>query len=345
MTWSDELTVIRRMLRDPSGSIWSDDYLRHLFNDCQQDFQNKTGVLEAVIGQRIPQTYHLAYTQDWEYEHLPTDVSQFYQALAQHDDYVVCHRWEPQQITGLAADVSDYGSHFTQPWEGFMDTPGELIKMRFPQNFHHVKFIAYDEEPIAATSKKHVQACDQSYVTTEGEPVAYYPYDGVDQSYVLYPKPSASFDNEVEGEGLALFADGDTEDTTTGTIATRTGSYDDGIGAAFDIVDTENSVFVVYGVSPTEIQTALDEPDFPLFLRKYIRFCVIARAYGGNNDGRIPSLSAYWWNRYNRGIQFVRRYLRNRRMDRDYRLTTKGNARRRSVQHPRLPDGYPAVNP
>ena len=42
MTWGTELAKVRRSLRDPDGNIWSDVWLRHIYNDIQQDFQNKT---------------------------------------------------------------------------------------------------------------------------------------------------------------------------------------------------------------------------------------------------------------------------------------------------------------
>jgi hypothetical protein len=343
MSWGDELVKIRKYLRDPDGNLWSEAFLRHLYNDVQNDFQHKTNVLEGVEASRVPQTFQWAYQHDWEWRYLPTTESQFYQCLNQHDEGVFCHRWETQQVAGIASDVADYGAHFTQAWEAYMDTPGDEVKMRFPQNFNGVRFIAYDEQPIDALSRKQVQSTDPSYVTREGIPLCYYPNDKTDNSYVLYPRPSTAFVNEAAGEGIAQFADGDTEDTTTGLIATRTGSFDDGLGVPVDIVDVQDSVFLVYTVSPSDVRTESDEPDFPQFLRKYIRYGVISRAYGGNNDGRIRSLAEYWNGRYMMGVQFVKRYIRNKKNDRDYRLTTKGNVVRRTVKHPRLPDGYPAV--
>lgn len=346
MSWGDELVIIRRFLRDPNASIWSDAFLRHLWNDCQQDLQHKTGLLEDVAAQRVPGLYQAAYMFDWEFALLSTDQTQYYQCLNQHDEGVFCHRWEPQEVTGIDSDVTDYGVHFTQPWEAFMgQTPGDVVKMRFPKNFNTMKFIAYDEEPILATSKKHVQSRDSSYITTEGEPQAYYPYDQADNSYVLYPRPSASFYNEIEGDGVAQYADDDVEDATTGIIAVRTTSADSDLGAPVDIVDVTNNVFLVYTVSPTDMRTVSDVPDFPSFARKYVRYGVISRAYGGNNDGRIRSLSDFWGARYALGVQFLRRYMRNKRQDRDYRLTTKGVMPRRNVRHPRLPDRYPRVDP
>jgi len=112
-----------------------------------------------------------------------------------------------------------------------------------------------------------------------------------------------------------------------------------------DIVDTTNSVFMAYSVIPTEVRSASDEPDFPEFLRKYIRFGTVARAYGGNNDGRIRSLADYWQMRYTLGIEFAKRYVCYKRSDRDYRLSTSSMPASRRHRHPRLPDGYPHVAP
>ena len=344
MSWGTELAKLRVILRDPDGNIWSDIFLRHIWNDIQQDLQKQTRVLEDVIGQRVPQLYHFAYMQDWEYGYLPAKWSQFYQCLIQHDQYVISHRWEAQAITGIDSSVSGYGVNFIQPWEAYMAPAGHEIKQRFPQNFNAVKFIAYDEEPIGATTKKRVQSTDPSWITRVGRAFAYYLYDETDNSYVLYPRPDVSFANDVDGEGVAFYASGDTESDTTGIIATRDDSTPSAsFGASVDIIGTVDQVFLVYDVSPNDVANFDDEPDFPEFLRKYIRYGAAARAYSSNTDGRIPSLGAYWQTRYDVGVRFVKQYVRNRRTDRDYRLTTKVVESRRTRRTPRLPDGYPAV--
>jgi hypothetical protein len=345
-TWGAQLTLIRRFLRDPNGTIWSDSFLRGLWNDVQQDFQHKTDALEDAIAQRVPGLYQFAYLFDWEWRHLSADLSQYYQALNQHDDGAFCHRWEPQVVTGIAADVSDQGAHFTQPWEACMgETPGDPIKIRFPRNYNATRFIAYDNEPIQALTQKLVQSFDASYLTTQGTPIGYYVWDAADNSYVLYPRPSVAFENEIEGEQVAQYADDDTENVNTGIIAVRTGSFDSEYGAPTDIVDTVNNVFLVYTISPREMLAVSDEPDFPAFLCKYIRNGVIGRAYSGNTDGRIRSLGDHWGTRYALGVQFTRRYLRQKKQDRNYRLTGRGDVARRRSRHPRLPDRYPTVDP
>lgn len=347
MSWGTELKKIRRPLRDPDGNIWSDVFLRHIYNDIQQEFQKKTKVLEDVIGQRVPQLYHYSYMHDWEYGYLPSKWSQFYQCLLQHDQSVICHRWEAQAITGIDSAVNEYGTNYTQGWEAYMgpSLAGHEIKMRFPQNFNAVKYIAYDEEPISSTTKKRVQSTDPSFYNRVGRTFSYYPYDETDNSYVLYPRPNVSFANDVVGDGIAFYASGDTESDTTGIIATRDDSTPSAsFGASVDIIGTIDQVFLVYDVSPNDVANYDDEPDFPEFLRKYIRYGTVARAYNSNTDGRIPSLGAYWQTRFDVGVRFVRQYVRNRRTDRDYRLTTKSVEPRRTRREPRLPSGYPAVN-
>ena len=341
MSWGDELVKIRRLLRDPDAGIWTDAFLLNVYNDVQREFQHKTSVLEDIAAQRVPGLYHFSYMHDWEYAYLPTKYSQFYQCLNRHDEAVFCHRWEPQVVAGITSDISDYGAHFTQPFEAYMGkTPGEPIRIRFPANMRNLKFIAYDEEPIKLTTRKHVQTHDSSYLTREGQPFAYYKTSDLDDSYVLYPRPASSFADEIEGEGVAFYAEDDTEDVTTGTIAVRTGdTASDNIGVSVDVVGTVDNIFLVFDVTPTEIVSVSDEGDYPPFLRKYLNYGVVSQAYGANTDGRIRSLSRYWDARFQVGIQHTKRFVMNKRNDRDYKLSS-GGRRPPNKRLPTLPYEY-----
>lgn len=336
MTWTADLEKIRYFLRDPNGAIWSEAALRHMYNDVQQDFAHKTQYLEDVAVQRVPGLYQGSYLYDWESKYFE---GRLYHALRPHDEHVVCAAWEAQEIAGLDSDAADSGLHFTQPWESYMGTPGDPVKFRLPDNLTSVLFIAYDRQTIGGTTKKAVQSQDASYVQTQGTPQAYYAWDQYDA--VLYPRPSVGFSNETEGEGIVLFEDGDSEDVSTGDVALRTGSFETDEGAAFDILDATDNLFMVYRARPADMTTGSDEPDFPAFLRRYVIFGVIGRAYSANTDGRIKSLGGLWDSRYQLGVNIVKRYMRNRRQDRDYRLSA-ASSRVRS-RAPRLPSTYPAV--
>ena len=338
MTWAAILVRIRRLLRDPSANIWTDDYLRHMYNDVQQDFQQKTMYLEEVWIQRVPALFHGGYLFDWEHIYLASNRE--YQALALHDDYCITYPWEAQEISAIASDATDTGVHFTQPWEAYMgQVPGEPVRFRWPSNCNNLKWAAYDEKPVGTATRKIVQSRDSSYLSTEGTPIILYQWD--EDQYVLYPRPSVGFVNELDGEGMALFASGDTEDGATGVIAVRSTSFDGGAGMSVDIIDTTDNLFMVYRMSPTDMVDASDEGDFPTFLVKYLIYGTVSRAYTANTDGRIPSLGVYWKGRYEIGISFTKRYIRNKRQDRDYRMTTDSAIGRRRL--PRLPDTYPSV--
>lgn len=392
-TWTDELKKIRRAIRDPDGKIWTDQFLQHMWNDVQQDFQSRTSVLENVLAQRVPDLYHMSYMHDWEWHYLPTDITEFYQCLSRHSGNTFMHLWEPQQVATLEsfatttttgsgstgyyppgfsppgfhppgyfpgssggttthvavtnlADVSDPGAHFTQPWEAFMLTPGEEVRMKFPRDMGSIKFIAYDEQSILQTTRKLVQSNDPSHITRTGRSFAYYQHESQDKTYVLYPRPDVAFANEIAGDGMAFFVAGDTNSTAFGTVAVRHGSNETEVsGASVDIVEAEDNVFLVYNVSPLDISSDWDEIEFPEYLRRYVRFGVVSRAYDAETDGRIPSLAKLWGDRYRLGVDTVKRFVRNRRQDRDYRLTTKSPTRHGRRKYPRLPSTYPNVNP
>ena len=199
MNLGKQFRRIRRFLRDPVGNIWNRALLLNLFNDSQREIQMKTWYLEDVQAIRIPPLYHCAYLHDWEWTYLPSNLTQFYQALRYHPqgDYVVCHRWETQ--LNSSGDASDEGVHFTQPWEAFTGViPGEQIRIRFPSNFHTAKLMAYNKEPIEYTDKKTLQAYDSSYLNRAGTTFAYYREDSLDNSFIPYPIPTSIDWNDLD---------------------------------------------------------------------------------------------------------------------------------------------------
>jgi hypothetical protein len=112
-----------------------------------------------------------------------------------------------------------------------------------------------------------------------------------------------------------------------------------------DVIGTEDNVFMVYDVCPRDVESDNDALEFPDYLSRYVRFGVVSRAYDAETDGRIPTLSKLWADRYKAGISTVKRFVRNRKQDRDYRLTTKPQSSRLRSRHPRLPSTYPSVGP
>ena len=353
MTWSDELTKIRRYLRDPNGNIWAESLLRNLYNQVQTEIQERVQLLEDIEALRVPPTYQWSYIFDWEWSNIPTTETQYYQALRYHHqaNLVCCNQWEAQNTNQIDENTPEEGDHYTQPWEAFMCTPGMPVKFRFPSNFHTMMFIAYDRAPIDYVTQREVTSKDPSWISRTGKTFAYFRPDELDNSFIPYPLPSTSFTDEISDDsgGMALFQNGDSLNQETGDIIQRDGTFlDSDTGIAVDIIEEANNFFMVYRAIPGDIpESAIlnglyDDFSFPNYLRKYIRYGVLNLAYKANTDGRIPSLEKYWEFRYELGIKFLVKFKAKRKSDRVYRLTSPDPIRRQRFR-PRLPDGYPAI--
>ena len=137
MNFGDELTKIRRFLRDPEGNIWDTDLLIELYNQAQHDLQLDTGVLEDVATISIPPKYPFSYLHDCESEFIE---GQGYHALRQQQNFFACtYRGEAQDFFGIESDVTDNGTaNFTHPHEAWVADPNMVVRFNFPDNFNGV---------------------------------------------------------------------------------------------------------------------------------------------------------------------------------------------------------------
>ncbi len=202
MIWGDQKTRIRRFLRDPAGNIWTDALILRIFNDSQRNVQQRTMVLEDVQALRVPPMFSVGYLYDWEWRHFNSSVGRNYQALRYHQqgDIVFCYRWEAGIISDIQDDTEDEGSHYTQPWEGFMEgvTPGDPIPIWFPENFDSALFVAWDKRPLEYIDRKQLMRDDSTWITHSGYGSYYYRYNDIDNCFILTPLPSAPVWDDLE---------------------------------------------------------------------------------------------------------------------------------------------------
>ena len=380
MTFGNELVRIRRLLRDPNGNIWDTDLLRELWNAVQHDVQIKTSILEDVTVLAVPPRFKFSYMHDWERSH--TDKGSFRCLFNQDGHFAFSYPDEVQQNFGIAGDTTQGGSTGTHPFEAWFQTPGRLPPIPFPANFHSTKGFYYDEEPIEFEERKTIARRDPSWRSRVGRVISYTRESAETNQFILYPKPSTVTWDDISGTGMALLVDGDTLDgvefeaanlallagnlvledgagelllesgdtlilevlaSGAGIITQRTGNLlSSESGIATEVLDTEDNVLLVYNVTPTEVEGTGDDFDFPDFLTKYVRYGVLSRAFNANTDGYIPSLANYWNQRYQLGIQAIKRFRSNKTRDRNRTFVSENLSARRTIRHPRLPDGYPA---
>jgi hypothetical protein len=143
--------------------------------------------------------------------------------------------------------------------------------------------------------------------------------------------------------GMLLFTDSTSVGRQTGTVIDSTEYlFDKDLGITTDVIESDENVLFIFEKNPTDLSGGTDESDFPPYLRKYVEYAVLERAYAVDNDGNIASLRDYWAMRKTVGLKAIQQFMRLRKTDRNYRLTTKGTPGFRTRREPRLPDSYPA---
>lgn len=157
----------------------------------------------------------------------------------------------------------------------------------------------------------------------------------------LFEMETVSGDTKV---GMLLFTDDDTTDRQTGTVIDSTDYlFNKDTGISLDTITAADNCLFIFEKNPTDLSGGTDESDFPPYLRKYIEYAVLERAYAVDNDGQIASLRDYWAMRKTIGLKAIKLFMGLRKADRNYRMTTKGTPGFRTRREPRLPDAYPAV--
>jgi hypothetical protein len=332
--FSDELTIMRRYLRDPDGNIWPYDDLLTYWNDAQREIALKAGMNERAESFPYPPEWTWSIAFPWEYAYSDGDR---YQCLLNWDgeDATVCYPWEASYWTDTVAPADD-GYRFVHPWEGFLAGPADYIPFPLHFDLHNIKYLAYDEGGLEPMDRKDISLNDSHYRTASGDPAGYWMPDSESRQAVLYPRPT-SFDWD---DGGLLQEPTETFDDAGGINTWSTDTTDEAdAGVIVDAIPTENTVFILYQAVPRDVESMQDEIDIPPYLVKYVRYACLERAYGADTDGFIPSLRDYWKTRKEIGIRAIKKLEVLKRSDRDYRLG--GGGRPAGSRHPRLPGEYP----
>jgi hypothetical protein len=337
-TFTDQITIVRRFLRDPDANIWDTSQLKLYWNAVQIEIAQKIGFLELAHSYRYPPSYTFSFMHEWEKAHAEGDTYQCFTPLQQQG--IVCtYPWEAAYWMDQAAPA-DEGMRFTHPWESAYATPADVVKLPLHVDYNKMKYVAWDEETITPLNEKQIALHDGSYRTCAGDPQHYYHPDEEHNEVVLYPRPSAvtwAEDNIVTNETVGLQDD-------EGLISWREdGLTEQDTGLTIEQIDTEGQLFCVFEALPQAIDDDIDTiEDWPDYMLYALRAGTLERAFGANTDGFIPSLRDYWKMRKETAIKAIKLFKQARSKDRDYRL---GGYGRKTGQHStlRLPSSYPAI--
>ncbi len=223
-------------------------------------------------------------------------------------------------------------------------TPADYVPCPLHEDFHNMKFAAYDEQPLFPIDRKKLAETDRWYKTTSGLPEAYWRPDVVSNQFVMYKRPSnaTSDDDNVLGSPLDSF------DDDGGIVTWSEADLDEtDAGLIYDKISTDNQVFMIFEQMPTDIGEDQrdwdDQLNIPAFFAKYVRYAALERCYGADTDGFIPSLRDYWQLRKEIGLKAIKKFKALRKTDRDYQFA--GTSRRNIRPSLKLPPEYPQTYP
>jgi hypothetical protein len=348
MKYAEAQRWVRRFLRDPDGNIWSDDLIKRTWNHAQEELCATIGILTEVRGLPVPPRADWSFCYEWETAHLPSGETKMQALRGQSGYFAFCGFFEVHSmfVSNSSASPSDSGYATTANWESWYATPAEPPLWQLPDDWHSMQACYYDERPIFGTTRKDVQRSDRTYKQRQGEAQAWYLHDDVTRQISVYPRPSTAVWVDEEGEGMVTATSGDTESGEIGAVTRITGHYTSAdSGVTVDVIEATDQLMLIYAVMPREIEAESDDLAWPDHIVKYINFRVLERLYGANTDGRIPSLSKFWGERYSLGVSALKNYVASRRRDRVHTMSTHKASKGSRKRHPRLPDTYPRTYP
>lgn len=278
--------------------------------------------------------------------------------------------------------TTDDGYHHTHFWEAGQVVTSDPLRIRLHKRFYRATLVAYDGQHLAAITEGEA-AADPYYKTSTGKPVAYYRPDGFHNDLVLYPRPASCTFNEPgdrDNNHYAVTEDWEIDDYYLTGPAYRPEYFHeqepDGIfgihgweynyhmtgvthapdGAAVlskeddesETEDVDDYLVIVSEIVPDDVpeeESAWGENlDYPEWAVKYLEYGTLARLYGADTDGFIPSLRDYWDARYQVGLKVLDKFVkRSIYANRPSRLG--GATKQRFGRHPSLPSGYPRCDP
>jgi hypothetical protein len=216
----DQITVIRRFLRDPDALIWDSEQLAIYWNEAQIEIAQKIGYLQRARSLRYPSEYTIIYLYNWEYEYTQGDNSPVLQYAQDLQNFtggaVIIYPWEAAYDHD-SSQTTDDGYRSTQPWESAYGFTAEPPWVQLHNRLQTVRFVAFDEDTITGVSERQLAMQDGAYKTVQGEPCYYYFPDHYHNRMLLYPRPTITIIDADEGTEVYL------TDQLGNIITTQTG--------------------------------------------------------------------------------------------------------------------------
>lgn len=349
MKLSEQLQRIRRLVRDPSGTVFSNDFLVTCYADEHSALSSILGAGENISGVRTHPGYDASFIQEWErYYSLPFGDT-LYQAGIWVDgaEAAAMHIWEVETLAGASEINNSPGAFYIHPFEAWMtETCYYPPPIPMPDDCDEIIGLYWDQEEVEPTSYKSVNEYAAGDWGQCGDRPRWFWYDQTIENCIrIWPLPTLTWADDADAIGIpsnADYADDDSRRIKIGDLyATFEGIFLT-LGANVGVVPAEGNIVVIYRTRPAEIDSTDDESNLPSWMQKYVEYGAAEKALRANTDGQLHSLSDYWALRRQAGIEAIKKFRILRLTDRAVRLRPASSPGRRE-RMARLPDSYPRL--
>jgi hypothetical protein len=375
-TVGDDVTWCQLALHD-AGAIFARDELLQWYQDAYRQLLAQSHATRQWRGLDVPPRYTYTYTQSWEqgFTELGTSLQLGYR---QTPAGLTCtYAWEVEDAEDLTA-TDGAAVLCTQLWE-YAHLPSgastdQYYTFAVPRMQDRAARVYWDNKALAARSVRELDRLESFWWREQGEPWIWTRGTGGSRHFDLYQLPAGY------NQGYDLFTQeatnsGGEHGAPYGIVRELSGgrtyavSTDDPGGIPYGGVRDLTSSDRQYLGQPTweppygtirEWHSAASSvllweiviPDYPRLsdddtpwmvpapLQKYLRACVLWRAFGRQGESQRLDLAAYHEQRWMRGIALLKRLGWVTRRDRELRRQPR-EAERRAVPRPRLPSTFP----
>jgi hypothetical protein len=353
------LDKAQKYLHD-TGTIWSREELLGYLNHGYMRLLAESDGLRRLAAYETPARSLVSITHPWERQYAHDFYRDAWTMRSMHSEVgeVRCtYAWEVQHNDGGTVSSSENNS--TQSWErtycGRLETNDRYT---YPDDILSTFRIWYNGIRIHPTSVKELDNYTANWNRTTGRPFWYSPGLGRQRQFEIWPDTDTYTQSvDMQNHGTPRSMSGSLSytfptggyGTVRGLRGTRQYICEDSVepgdpplGIPMSWTGSDNAILLDYSMhAPT-----LEEEDSPELLpqafSKYLRYYVIARAYGRVGEGHNPDLAAHYEMKWQMGVKLLERISKLHSTVRTYQNQPM-ELRQFRPMRPRLPAEYPRI--
>lgn len=332
-TVSDDLDLVQEYLHD-GGTIWPRSELLRHYSDGYQALLVGSHCTSALTCLEVPGRVTYAIAFEWEARHVEGGTSWHWTWTSHDGQYECTSQWEAQMLEGGTPQQTLIG--FTQPWErAYVSDADHQFFFALPRNHERIRGVWWNHRRLEPISVRELDTTEQRWMRVPGEPTRWTDGLGRNRTFEIFAIRtdyqqayslkfgSRGIPRHFAGERTYAIHDvsHNPSDTYYGCgLVRRIDSPDrqywpkaetkrnTPLGTPVDWHSSDSALLVWEVIIPhtTGDLQETDEPHLiPVQAQKYLRYYVLAKAFGRPGEGTNSDLAQHWMQRFERGVRLM----------------------------------------